>query len=133
MLEASRDVEELAYRVIGAAIEVHRHLGPGFLESAYEEAFAVELGLQRIGFRRQHQMDVRYKGRAVATNRLDLLIEDKLVVEIKAIESIAAVHVAQTLSYLSACGLELGLIINFNVPSMNERGVRRVIRSIYPE
>jgi GxxExxY protein len=133
MLEASQDVEQLAHRVIGAAIEVHKHLGPGFLESAYEEALAVELGLRRIAFRRQFEIDVSYKGRAIATQRIDLLIEDKLVVEIKAVEGIVPVHIAQTLSYLSAYGLELGLILNFNVPSLNERGIRRVIRSIHPE
>lgn len=94
---------------------------------------AIELSLQRIAFRRQHEIAIQHKGHAVAASRLDLLVEDKLVVELKAVESIAPVHVTQRLSYLTACGLELGLILNFNVSTMKDRGIRRVIRSIYPE
>jgi GxxExxY protein len=115
--------------VIGAAIEVHRHLGPGFLESAYEEAMSIELALRGITFQRQFEMDVRYKGHVIATNRLDLLVEQRLVVELKAIEGIAPVHIAQTLAYATACGLELGLVLNFNVPTLKDGGIRRVIRS----
>jgi GxxExxY protein len=94
---------------------------------------AIELSLQRIGFRRQHRLDIEYKGHPVAASQLDLLVEDKLVVELKSVESIGPVHVTQTLSYLTACGLELGLILNFNVASMKDRGIRRVIRSMHPE
>jgi GxxExxY protein len=133
MMEAAREVEELAHKVIGAAIEVHKHLGPGFGESSYEEALTIELALRGIPFRRQHEIDIQYKGRAITTHRLDLLVGDLLVVELKAIERINPVHVKQTLSYLTACGLELGLIFNFAVASLNEGGIRRVFRSIYPE
>jgi GxxExxY protein len=133
MLDASPDVEQLAHRAIGAAIEVHRHLGPGFVERVYEEAMAVELSIRRIPFQRQFEIDIQYKEHPVATSRLDLLIDDKLIVELKAVESIGPLHVKQMLSYLAASGLELGLVFNFNVPSMNERGIRRVLRSIYPE
>jgi GxxExxY protein len=133
MLEASREVEELAHKVIGAAIEVHRHLGPGFSESCYEEALTIELPLRAIAFRRQHEVDIHYKGRVITTHRLDLLVGDMLVVELKAIERINPVHVKQTLSYLTACGLELGLIFNFAVGSLGEGGIRRVFCSIYPE
>ena len=129
MLEAARDVEELAYRVIGAAIEVHTLLGPGLLESMYEEAMVHELALRRISFRRQHLLDVAYKGAPLGSARIDLLVEDKLILELKAVDAIAMVHVAQTNAYLAMTGLELGLILNFNVPSMN-RGIRRVIRSL---
>lgn len=133
MLVASPEIEQLARRVIGAAIEVHRHLGPGFVERSYEEAMAIELAMQGIRFRRQTEIDIRYKGHIVTTSRLDLIIDDKLIVELKAVEAISILHVKQTLSYLAACGLELGLILNFNVPSMNERGIRRVFRDIDPE
>ena len=130
MMEAARDVEELAYRVIGAAIEVHDHLGPGLLESMYEQAMTVELGLRAIAFRRQHELDVAYKGVALGSARIDLLVEDKLVLELKAVDAIAMIHVAQTNAYLAMTGLELGLILNFNVPALKERGIRRVIRSV---
>jgi GxxExxY protein len=103
------------------------------MESAYEEALAVELALRGISFRRQVEIDVSYKGHVVATGRLDLLVERRLVLELKSVEKIAPVHVAQMISYLSACGLELGLILNFNVPALKEGGIRRVIQSIYPE
>ena len=94
---------------------------------------AIELGLRGIPFLCQHEIDIEYKGRPVATHRLDLLVHDRLIVELKAVERIAPVHVTQTLSYLTACGLELGLIINFNVSSLSAGGIRRVIRSLYPE
>jgi GxxExxY protein len=128
MLEVPREVERLAKTVIAAAIEVHAHLGPGFLESVYEEAMAVELGLREIDLRRQLEVDIRYKGRPIAAHRLDLLVEDRLLVEVKAVEGIMPAHIAQTLSYLSACELELGLIINFNVTTLEERNIRRVVR-----
>jgi GxxExxY protein len=132
MLDASPEIEELAHRVIGAAIEVHRHLGPGFLEAAYEEAMAVELALRGVPFQRQHEIDVLYKGRCVAISRLDLLVDQHLVVELKAVDRISPIHVAQTVSYLSSLGLELGLIINFNVVQLRQ-GIRRVIRSDDPK
>ena len=131
MLEASSDVEELAYRVIGAAIEVHTLLGPGLLEAMYEEAMAVELALRCIEFRRQYEVAVEYKGiRLPGGARLDLLIADKLVIELKSVEAIAAVHVAQVSAYLALTGLELGLILNFNVPTMKQGGIRRVIYTL---
>ena len=131
MLEAHPAVEELAFKVIGAAIEVHRHLGPGLLESAYEAAMAIELDLQGIPVRQQQEIVVYYKGHTVSTSRADLIVGDLLVVELKAVETISAAHVAQTLGYLVAGGYELGLIINFNVAAVRQ-GIRRVIRSIDP-
>ena len=130
MLEAAHDVEELAYRVIGAAMDVHTHLGPGLLESMYERAMAIELELRGLHSTRQHVIDVTYKGAAVGTARIDLIVADRLVVELKAIEGIAAVHVAQVNAYLALTGLELGLIFNFNVSAIKNGGVRRVIRSL---
>jgi GxxExxY protein len=132
MLEASREAEELARKVIGAAIEVHRHLGPGLLEFTYEEALAIELRLRGIPFARQLEQDVHYKGQCIATCRLDLLVGGLIVVELKAVESITAIHVAQTVAYLAITGLELGLILNFNRATLKD-GVRRVIRTEDPE
>jgi GxxExxY protein len=107
-------------------------LAPGFLEAAYEEALCVELRLRGTPFRRQHEIDLFYKGHIVATSRVDLLVDERLVVELKAVESINSLHVAQTVSYLSSLGFELGLIINFNVHALRQ-GIRRVIRSVDPE
>ena len=125
-MEPDALTDDLAHRVIGAAIEVHRHLGPGYLESVYEEALALELGLRGIAFERQKPIGVAYKGHAVGESRLDLLVGGCLVVELKAVEALAPIHQAQVISYLKATGLKLGLLINFNVPVLKS-GIRRVI------
>ena len=114
-MEPSAELDDLAHRVIGAAIEVHRLLGPGFLESVYEEALCVELALRRIRFARQVPISVKYKRERVGQARLDLLVDDSLVVELKAVESFASIHLAQVLSYLKATRFRLGLLINFDV------------------
>jgi GxxExxY protein len=120
------ELDEVAHRVIGAAIEVHRLLGPGFLESVYEEALCVELKLRGIRFARQVPIAMKYKSYEIGEARLDLLIEDILVVELKACESFAPIHVAQMLSYLKATRHRLGLLITFNVPVLRS-GIKRVI------
>lgn len=120
------ETECLARSVIGAAIEVHSILGPGYLESIYEEALGKELMQRNINFDRQKIIAVRYKGFQVGESRLDFLIKDKLIVELKAVESLAAIHTAQVLSYLKLTGLNLGLIINFNVVSLRN-GIKRII------
>ncbi len=103
-------------------------LGPGYLESVYEEALAIELGLRGIGFRRQVPVTVSYKGREVGTARLDFLVEEILVVELKAVDDLAPIHLAQVLSYLKATSLPLALLINFNVPVLRD-GIKRIILS----
>jgi len=128
VVEPSAELDDLAHRVIGAAIEVHRLLGPGFLESVYEEALCVELALHDIPFARQVPIGVRYKGEQVGEARLDLLVHDSLVVELKTVESIAPIHWAQVLSYLKTTRLRLGLLINFNV-SVLQRGIKRVVQT----
>ena len=127
-LEPSADIDAIAAELLDAAIEVHRALGPGFLEAIYEEALCVELALRAIPFVRQSSVAVHYKGRIVGDARIDLLVADRLLVELKAIEQIAPIHVAQAMSYLKATGLPLALLVNFNAPVLL-RGVRRVIRS----
>ncbi|MFH1748495.1 MAG: GxxExxY protein [Planctomycetota bacterium] len=127
-----RDVEPalnaLSEQVIGAAIEVHRVLGPGLLESVYEEALCVELTLRGVPFIRQLQVDLAYKGHAVGKGRLDLLVDYQLIVELKAVDALSDVHLAQVLSYLKTTGKQLGLLINFNVAVLKS-GIRRVICS----
>jgi GxxExxY protein len=131
MREPDKAIDDLANAVIGVAIEVHRLLGPGYLESVYEEAMAVELELRGIGFERQKCFRVDYKSHAVGEGRLDLLVRDSLVVELKAVEAFAPIHTAQVLSYLKTLNLPLGLLINFNVPLL-KHGIKRVVLSSNP-
>jgi GxxExxY protein len=126
--ETPPEVNDAARRVVEAAVEVHRHLGPGYVESVYENALAVELGLRGIPFERQVAFRVAYKGHEVGEGRMDLLVECCLVVELKAVERITDVHLAQALSYLKATGRTLGLLINVNVPVLL-RGVKRIVRN----
>jgi GxxExxY protein len=126
--EPSQELDRLARAVIGAAIEVHRALGPGFLESVYEEALCVELELLGIPFARQQPVSVNYKGRAIGEGRIDLLVGGILIVELKAVEELASIHSAQVISYLKMTGHHLGLLINFNVPVLKD-GIKRIILS----
>ncbi|KYF80966.1 GxxExxY protein [Sorangium cellulosum] len=124
--EPDAELRGLTRQVIGAAIEVHRVLGPGFLESIYEEALGVELSLRRVSFRRQVAVRVDYKGRVVGEGRVDLLVADRLLVELKAVEHLAPIHMAQLLSYLKATKIRHGLLVTFNVPALR-LGLKRVI------
>jgi GxxExxY protein len=127
-VEPESGVDELAHRVIGAAIEVHRHLGPGFLERVYQDALAVEFQVRRIGYEQQKAVAVVYKKILVGEGRLDFLVEACLIVELKAVDGLASIHKAQVLSYLKATRLQLGLLINFNVPILRD-GLQRVVLS----
>ena len=107
---------ELTERIIGACIEIHRSLGPGLLESAYEECLCHELSVIGIGFERQKPLPVHYKNIKLDCGyRLDLVIEQKVIVELKTVENLLPIHEAQLLTYLKLSGLSLGLLINFNV------------------
>ena len=118
---------KLSGEIIGAAIEVHRILGPGLLESIYEEALVLELELRKIEVSRQVEVPVEYKGQRL-TNilRLDLLVDELIIVEVKSVEHIMPVHEAQLLSYLKLTGKRLGLLINFNSATLS-KSVRRII------
>ncbi|MGB0721722.1 MAG: GxxExxY protein [Gammaproteobacteria bacterium] len=126
-MDADEKTERIAHATIGAAIEVHRHLGPGFLESVYEAALAVELKARGISFARQVPVSVTYKDVEVGQSRLDLLVDDRLIVELKAADKLLPIHKAQALSYLRATDLPLALLINFKVAVLRE-GIKRVIR-----
>jgi GxxExxY protein len=117
--------DELTEKIIGAAIEVHRALGPGLLESIYEEALCYEFTLQNIRFERQVPVDVVYKGHIIHGQRLDLLVEKAVVVEIKAVQKLPDVATAQVLSYLKATGLRRALLINFGEKKLIN-GVKRI-------
>jgi GxxExxY protein len=120
------ETNQLANMVIGAAINVHRILGPGYLESLYEEALVRELQLQGIPFERQKIISIDYKGYSIGESRLDLLVDDRLIVELKSVESLMPIHRVQLLSYLKATELQLGLLINFNVTTLRN-GIKRII------
>jgi GxxExxY protein len=126
LIEPSQKADELARAVIGAAIEVHRQLGPGFLESVYEEALCIELEERHIPFEREKEISVLYKNRHVGAQRVDLLVGQSLIVELKAVEALADIHKAQVISYLKATRLTLGLLINFNVPVLKD-GIQRIV------
>jgi GxxExxY protein len=117
--------DELTEKVIGAAIEVHRHLGPGLLESIYESALCHEPGLRRIPFERQLEVDVIYKDLTIKGQRLDILVESQLVLELKAVSKLPDVAMAQTLSYLKATGLQRALLINFGEKKLVD-GLKRI-------
>jgi GxxExxY protein len=125
-MPASDSMHSLTGEVIGAAIEVHRELGPGYLESVYEAALAVEMQLRRISFTRQHVIPLAYKGHAIGEGRLDFFVQQQLIVELKAVDALVPVHTAQVISYLRAMRTRLGLLINFNVPVLKS-GIRRII------
>jgi GxxExxY protein len=127
-VEPDEELDRLAHEVIGAAIEVHRILGPGFLESVYEEALIVELGLRTNSVQRQMPIPLVYKEVAIGQGRLDLLVQGKLIVEIKTVETLTPIHKAQAISYLKATGLQLALFINFNAAVLKD-GIKRIVRS----
>jgi GxxExxY protein len=123
----SPEIEDVLHRVIGCAIEVHRHLGLGFLESIYKKATCFELSDQAIAFEREKPVDVFYKGRLLHSHRIDLIVENSVVVELKAISRLEPIHESQVVSYLSATKLQVGLLINFNSVLLKQ-GIKRIVR-----
>ncbi len=117
-------LNQLTSRIIGCAIEVHRHLGPGLLESVYEGALCIELGLARLAYERQKPVIVSYKGHPIGEHRLDVLVEDTVILELKSVERFDPVFEAQILGYLKMAGKPLGLLINFNSRLLKD-GIKR--------
>ncbi len=118
------EYEDLTDKIISCAIEVHKKLGPGFLESIYENAFVIELQREKLGVEKQREVVIRYDGVEVGRHRLDLIVNDTIVVELKAVKNVENVHFASVKSYLKALGKEHGLIINFSKKVLE---VKRVI------
>ena len=112
--------------IIHCAIEVHKHLGPGLLESVYESAWCVEFKANSLPFKRQIGIPLYYKGELISEHRPDLIVDDSVIVEVKAVEVLAPIHMAQLLTYLKVTSLHVGLILNFNSPTMKQ-GTRRVV------
>jgi GxxExxY protein len=121
-----KDDAALTEIIIGKAIDVHRALGPGMLESAYEEALSLEFDLSRLSYRRQIGVPVLYKGRLIGEHRPDFVVSDHVVVELKSVERLAPVHRAQTLMYMRLVKVRLGLILNFNTARLKD-GIQRLV------
>jgi GxxExxY protein len=128
LAEPSEEINQLAHRVLGICIEIHRELGPGLPEEAYEEALAIEFEARGIRFERQLRIPIYYKGRCVARVRLDFLIESMLVLEAKSVDALTPIDRKQVIRYLEVTKLPLGLLVNFNVSVLKD-GIRRVVRS----
>ena len=125
--DAKMDENEWSNKIIGACIEVHRALGPGLLESVYQECLAREFSLQEVPFQKEIAQSVTYKGVLMDCGlRLDFLVDNQVIVELKAVEKLLPVHKAQTLTYLKLTGCKLGLLINFNVPVLKD-GIERLV------
>ena len=120
------DSDGLTERIIGCAIEVHRQLGPGLLEATYEEALCIELQDAKLAYKRQVPYPVSYKGRNIGEYRLDLIVQDAVVVEIKSVERFDSIFEAQVLTYLRVSGKRVGLLLNFNTRLLKE-GIKRYI------
>jgi len=118
------EFESLSKKVIGAAIEVHRELGPGFLENIYEEALKIELSEHDLRFESQKEIKIQYLGVVIGTHRLDLVVENSMIIELKAVSDLADIHFAQLRSYLRATDLNVGLLLNFAKPTLE---IRRVV------
>ncbi|HSB06101.1 MAG TPA: GxxExxY protein [Thermodesulfobacteriota bacterium] len=124
------NINELSNRIIGAAIEVHKTIGPGLLESIYEECLSHELALRGLSFERQKPLIVTYKGKNLQCGyRLDLVVEKEIIIELKSCENIEPIHKAQLLTYLKLSDLRLGLLLNFNVPVMRD-GIIRIVNAL---
>ncbi|MGH7476898.1 MAG: GxxExxY protein [Longimicrobiales bacterium] len=120
-------INQLSEQIIGAAIAIHRELGPGLLESAYEACMVYELTMRGLGYERQKLLSVMYGDRQIDCGyRVDLLVATQIVVELKAVERLDPIHTAQMLTYLKLSGCHLGLLINFNVPVLRN-GIRRLV------
>lgn len=114
---------DLTFEIIGAAMEVHRVLGPGFLESVYQRGMEAELRRRSVPFESQRRINVEYKGESLGEHVLDLVVNGKVVVELKAVKDLTDQHQAQIISYLKASGVQIGLLINFAKPSLEHRRI----------
>lgn len=121
------EIDTLTYKVIGCAMEVHKHLGPGLLESVYEAALCREFELQGIPYIRQFPIQVRYKDTVISNDlRVDLIVYDSIVVELKSVEKLAPIHCKQTLTYMRLLRIKKGLLINFNEAVLKD-GIKRIL------
>ena len=124
--------KDLIYQVNGAAIEVHKHIGPGLLESVYHKCLVKELSIREINFETELVIPINYKGMSIEADlRCDLFVEKKLIVELKAVEKIFPIHEAQLLTYMKLLNIPIGLIINFNVTNIYKEGQKTYVNELY--
>lgn len=128
MKDMSPHINQLIDAVIGAAIEVHRQLGPGYVESTYHRALVVELEIREASFESEYPVQLQYKSRPIGEGRLYSLVGEHVIVELKAVEKLASIHHAQVISYLKATGHKVGLLINFNTEILKD-AIKRVVLS----
>ena len=126
MREVPVEINKVTEAIIGAAIEVHRQLGPGFLESTYHRALEIELELREIPFVSEASVELDYKGRTIGEGRMDIVAASQVILELKAVEKLAPIHKAQVISYLKASGYTVGLLINFNTEVLRD-GIQRIV------
>lgn len=127
-----KDIDDLTYLIIGCAIEVHKELGPGLLESVYHSCFVEELKSKQLHYQSELEVPIVYKGKHLNTNlRLDVLVEDLMIVELKAVEKILPVHQAQLLTYLKLLEKPKGILINFNCTNIFKEGQKTMVNDLY--
>ncbi len=126
MPSASNEYDRLTHEIIGAAIDIHRALGPGLLESIYEDAFCIELEERNLTYERQRQVELLYRERNIGDLYADLIVENSVIVELKSVQTLQRIHTAQLMTYLKLTGLKRGLLINFNVHILKE-GIKRIV------
>ena len=125
-MSRSEQQDPLTYQIIGATIEVHRVLGPGLLERVYEDALCIEFEERKLIYARQKSIEIDYKGRNIGDLVADVIIENRVIIELKLVERLLPIHTAQLLTYLKLTNLKIGLLINFNVPVL-KNGVKRIV------
>lgn len=125
MINNNYKYSDITEKIIGCAMEVHRAFGNGFQEVIYQRALEIEMRLQGLNFSREHVMDIIYKGQIIGNRRVDFFVEDKIMVELKAVVKLEDVHLAQAINYLEAYGLEIGLLINFGNTSLQFKRVMK--------
>ena len=128
IINENYEESELTGKVIGCCMEVHRFLGNGFQEVIYQRALAIEFNRQHIPFSREHEMHIFYKGENIGTRRVDFFVNEKIMVELKAITQLEDVHLAQAINYLEAYGLEIGLLINFGAKSLEFKRIMKPLK-----
>ena len=125
IIKVEYPLSDLTGKIIGCAMEVHKHLGNGFQEVIYQRALEIEMNLQKLEFSREHEMLISFKGENIGTRRVDFFVEGRVLVEIKAVVKLEDVHLAQAINYLEAYGLEIGLLINFGSSSLQFKRVMK--------
>lgn len=131
-IPTKKEIDDLSYKILGAAIEVHKHLGPGLLESVYQKCLAIEFSNQRIVFAQEQEIPIIYKGHLIENQfRFDFLVEELIVVELKSVSEILPIHHAQVINYINLLKVPKGILINFNVANLFHQGQKTFVNKYY--